>query len=129
MERLTYRTTAGAGIWDGSSSVLPSDIYKQNPIHHLAIIRALNKLAAYEDAEEAGLLVRLPVPIGTKIWRISDKVRHDVGHGILEYYPDVQKSAFGLQDIYSLNKTAFLIYEAAEAALKTKEADHESART
>ena len=33
--------------------------------------RCCNKLAEYEDAEEQGLLVRLPVAIGTKVYMIA----------------------------------------------------------
>lgn len=32
---------------------------------------AIEKLATYEDLEEQGLLVRLPVPIGTKVYMIA----------------------------------------------------------
>lgn len=33
--------------------------------------KAIDKLAEYEDAEEHGLLLRLPVPIGTEVHEIS----------------------------------------------------------
>lgn len=33
--------------------------------------KILTKLAVYEDLEEQGLLVRLPVPIGTKVYIIA----------------------------------------------------------
>ena len=33
--------------------------------------KALEKLADYEDLEEQGLLVRLPVPLGSKVYWIS----------------------------------------------------------
>lgn len=42
-------------------------------------IRAvLKKLAAYEDLEEHGLLVRLPVKIGDDIYKIPSKANYDL---------------------------------------------------
>lgn len=35
---------------------------------YVPLIDALNKLAAYEDAEEAGTLVRLPCKVGDTMW-------------------------------------------------------------
>ena len=40
--------------------------------------KALEKLATYEDLEEQGLLVRLPVKIGDDIYRISSKANYDL---------------------------------------------------
>ena len=39
---------------------------------------AIKKLAAYEDSEEQGLLVRLPVKIGDDIYRIPSKANYDL---------------------------------------------------
>ena len=56
MERLTYRTIKGEAM--GNSSVADiGDI--------------LGKLAEYEDLEEQGLLLRLPVPIGTTVYKFE----------------------------------------------------------
>nr|DAT10360.1 MAG TPA: hypothetical protein [Caudoviricetes sp.] len=35
--------------------------------------KAIKKLADYEDLEEQGLLVRLPVPLGSKVYCISTR--------------------------------------------------------
>lgn len=40
--------------------------------------KALEKLANYEDLEEQGLLVRLPVKIGDDIYKIPSKVNYDL---------------------------------------------------
>jgi hypothetical protein len=40
--------------------------------------KALEKLATYEDLEEQGLLVRLPVKIGDDIYKIPSKANHDL---------------------------------------------------
>ena len=56
MERLTYRTIKGEAM--GNSSVADiGDI--------------LGKLAEYEDLDEQGLLFRLPIPIGTTVYKFE----------------------------------------------------------
>ena len=55
MSRLTKRYELGA--YKISSTITDSDIYE--------------KLADYEDAEEQGLLLRLPCPIGAKIYFVG----------------------------------------------------------
>ena len=40
--------------------------------------KALDKLATYEDLEEQGLLVRLPVKIGDDIYKIPSKANYDL---------------------------------------------------
>ncbi len=53
----------------------PNDCYCEDmncPINNCGeLIEALRKLGEYEKAEEQGLLVRLPVPIGTKVYMIA----------------------------------------------------------
>lgn len=39
---------------------------------------AIEKLATYEDLEEQGLLVRLPVKIGDDIYKIPSKANYDL---------------------------------------------------
>ena len=66
MERLTYSGTREA--------------------NNAATIREIiNKLCDYENAEEHGLLVRVPCPIGTTVWDICGMdIRENVVSG-LEY--------------------------------------------
>lgn len=81
---------------------------------------ALNRLAAYEDAEEQGLLVRLPCKRGDKVWRIcGPKHRKFVAErtvlSVTMYEP-------GVFEIYTncfdwLGKTVFLARQEAEKAL------------
>ena len=40
--------------------------------------KAIEKLCDYEDAEEQGLLVRLPVAIGDDIYKIPSKANYDL---------------------------------------------------
>ena len=68
----------------------------------------INKLAAYEDAEEQGRLVILPCKVGTEVWRVNfDKRRRQI-----------EPLRFDVNLYLSFNKTVFLTREEAEAALK-----------
>jgi len=49
MDRLTFRTNLGAGILNGSESIMPSDIYNNYTPRAKTIIEALDRLAEYED--------------------------------------------------------------------------------
>ena len=61
MERLTYRGSEKM-IEDGLT--IPS--YSDYPTR-----RIIERLAQYEDLEEQGLLLRLPVPIGTAVYKFE----------------------------------------------------------
>jgi hypothetical protein len=67
------------------------------------------KLAEYEDAEEQGLLKRLPCPEKTECYRI---VKRNYGGNF------IRKISFKLTDLYDFGKTVFLTREAAEKALE-----------
>ena len=90
-----------------------------------------NRLAEYEDAEEQGLLVRLPCKVGDTVWikgdrfpavieeiRITDDgvyfayVEYDKGYEETEVWDNGE---FTLSDI---GKTVFLTHEEAEKALE-----------
>lgn len=70
----------------------------------------INKLAEYENAEEQGLLLRLPCPLGTKIYCIHN--------GFVEEGMFFEMSCFKFKDYY--NKSWFLTKEEAEQALEQK---------
>ena len=97
MERLTKR--------DGLvvHSVFEGDFASQNISHALAY---------YEDAEEQGLLLRLPCPIGSTVYIIGSKYRR----GYDETWINTGK--FRYSDLEKLGKTVFLTKEEAEQALK-----------
>ena len=65
MERLTER------VYDGLIIIKQDSGDEGN-------YKAADKLATYEDLEEQGLLVRLPVKIGDDIYRISSKANYDL---------------------------------------------------
>ena len=80
------------------------------------MLDACKKLAAYEDLEEQGLLVRLPCPIGTTVWDICGMdIRENVLSGI-ECGKDGKQFLWANQDEWlgELNDLVFLTREEAE---------------
>lgn len=65
MERLTQKSDKMIWFKDQGLKIEPCEMNA----HHYRMI--LEKLAAYEDAEEQGLLVRLPCKVGNTIWDID----------------------------------------------------------
>ena len=113
MERLTERID---NVPDGESGVW----VKQHDY-----ISAAEKLADYEDAEEQGLLLRLPCPIGTTVYNttwwddVTEKVKVDgkiFCRTVRKH--KVSKSTFSLLDIKDFGKTVFLTKSEAEQKLK-----------
>ena len=95
---------------------------------HEDIRKVLRKLAEYEEAEEQGLLLRLPCKVGTTVYNTTwwDDVTETVKVGGKTFYRTVHKhkvskSTFSLLDIYDFGKTVFLTK--AEAEQKLKEMD------
>lgn len=105
-------------------------------------IRAvLKKLAAYEDLEEQGLLVRLPCKVGDKAWDndfgypesyeikafsygyCDSYVEPDIEDQIIFYYENYSGSITGSFAMSEIGKTVFLTREEAEK--KLEELKHE----
>lgn len=101
MERLTYSGTREA--------------------NNAATIREIiNKLCDYENAEEQGLLVRLPCSIGTTVWDIYGMgIRKNVVSGI-EYGKDGRWFLWANEDEWlgELNVVVFLTREETEKKLE-----------
>ena len=74
----------------------------------------LKKLYEYEDAEEQGLLKKLPCPEGTECYRV---VKRNYGGNFIR---DIE---FKLTDLCDFGKTVFLTREAAKGALKGGEGE------
>lgn len=115
MERLTEYMGNG----EDYESINPIDTpYEYGKANLQALI---NKLAAYEDAEEQGWLLRLPCKVGDTVYVIVGKniskqkvQRATIGsEGKIEFC--TSKRGFSLFDI---RKTVFLTCEEAEAKLK-----------
>lgn len=111
MERLTHRELSDLGTVyftkcdsrDCKGHCIACDIPNE----------AEHKLKAYEDAEEQGLLLRLPCKVGTTVYVIVEE----------EYEPNsnyycIYGEAFHPYMLESIGKDVFLTYEEAEQALK-----------
>lgn len=85
------------------------------------ISKAINKLAAYEDAEEQGLLLRLPVAIGDKVYEIIEETVPGHHFYISEYeIQDVSAKAVKYADDWCEYgyPNLYLTREEAKQALK-----------
>lgn len=127
MERLTERID---NVPDGESGVW----VKQHDY-----ISAAEKLADYEDAEEQGLLLRLPCKVGDTVYQISEnfiepctvetiflgnyKDRNGNYCNMAEIYYDRYDCPYTSDEIYftDIGKTVFLTQEEAEARLAEME--------
>ena len=92
--------------------------------------RIIERLTEYEDAEEQGLLLRLPCKVGTTVYNTTwwDDVTEKVKVGEKTFYRTVHKhkiskSTFSLLDIYDFGKTVFLTKAEAEQKLKEMESE------
>ena len=91
----------------------------------------LGRLAEYEEAEEQGLIVQLPVPIGTTVYEfepLNKIVKGCTARTVIKYtmYDDSIWFNFAdgyMKDIKDFGKTIFLTREAAEQKLKEMESD------
>lgn len=71
------------------------------------------KLAAYEDAEEQGLLIRLPCKVGDEFWELNTETE------IPHIYPRIACSLSHCEYVSQrLGKTVFLTKAEAEKALE-----------
>lgn len=81
---------------------------------------ALNRLAQYEDAEEQGLLVRLPCKVGDTVWTVNHNggvCSHQIRRFERNKDGDFACSMLMLP-LKGFGKTVFLTREEAEEALK-----------
>lgn len=97
---------------------------------YVPIIDALNRLAEYEDAEEQGLLVRLPCKVGDTVYDISEFVERIPYPEMYEFHTDyigIRKSDDGktvisldFMDYYmdDFGRIVFTSREEAEKALE-----------
>ena len=129
MERLTTRNIAGVAVYKNpfECEQCRDTIWRLTDYGNGS---PTEKLADYEDAEEQGLLLRLPCPIGTTVYNtiwwdnITEKVKID-GKTFYRtvHKHKVSKSTFSLLDIYDFGKTVFLTKAEAEQKLKEMESD------
>ena len=119
MERLTKVSAVGEHL-----PRKPLNLIHKSDSSESNLTEILEKLGKYEDAEEQGLLLRLPFKVGDKAYIIVEKdiskqtiQRVTIGSDkILEFY--TRKRGFAISDI---GKKVFLTSEEAEAKLKEME--------
>ena len=154
MERLTERTTDGILVKEDYGEKALRTLYScygEKPYPHYTNCEegycAMEKLADYEDAEEQGLLLRLPCKFGDTVYKIPSKVNYDLNvlNGHQEnnrVYRQVVRAVHISQRGYYLEteatditdeilvdkfygETWFLTREEAEAKLKEMGGNHE----
>ena len=132
MERLTEKQSSGYDLkaMNGEYCNRYCEQQRVETCNECVIYQAIQKLAEYENAEEQGLLLRLPCPIDTTVYNITwwDDVQEKVKVDGKTFYRTVHKhkvskSKFSLIDIYDFGKTVFLTKAEAEQKLKEMESD------
>ena len=89
--------------------------------------QCLDKLGQLEDAEEKGLLLRLPCKVGDKVYRPVPKLYRTYTKSVITDICITEDGIFFSTDkgidwkIETIGKTIFLTKEEAEQALKEKE--------
>lgn len=73
----------------------------------------LKKLADYEDAEEQGLLIKLPCPVGSEVWKIVNQRDNfsDIPYKI------ATRTNFRLDMLNEIGKTVFITEKEANNTL------------
>ena len=92
---------------------------------HMQLAEWLEELKSYKEAEEQGLLVRLPCPVGTTVWDICGMdIRENVLSGI-ECGKDGKQFLWANHDEWlgELNDLVFLTREEAEKKLEEMKND------
>jgi len=113
MERLTgkYKNKNGAILYERKEATIKNQ--------HL-----IDKLGAYEEAEEQGLLLRLPCKVGTPVYMVAEDCGGDTldcrrgeCEGCSYLYSFVEENAFDTYMVDDIGKTVFLTKEEAEQTL------------
>ena len=110
MERLTVKWKPK--LYDTFDPIDVAD----NEYSKINFEKLLTKLGEYEDAEEQGLLIRLPVAEGTTVFGI---IRYFF-RGRNENQYEICECKFELSMLREIGKTIFLTREEAESALAEK---------
>ena len=122
MERLTRRSGNGTGIYNTPSG---DPIKWENNRY-----KVLQKLAEYEDLEEQGKLLKLPINAKTKIYSIEyccgENKNNKTGMCFRGFCSECERKSYYILEataessckISEIGKTVFLTREEAEVALK-----------
>ena len=137
MDRLTRKSKVGGYLLKEHLSIIHNTFSSQ---YNLAKI--IEKLGKYEDAEEQGLLLRLPCKVGDVIWdndygvpTAYEITGYSFGESdgyieypaskteIVFYYSNTSGSITGSFAVSEIGKTVFLTQAEAEQKLKEMESD------
>lgn len=128
MSRLTKvygngNVTLDAGLYGIDQTALDIATRNSKPI-----TAAVAKLKEYEDAEENGLLIRLPCKVGDTVYELDRWC--DGSHGDCDKRPcnecpdynlEIYTHKFAYDMLPKIGKTVFLTREEAEQALKARD--------
>lgn len=98
--------------------------------HNCPFMKMAQRLKAYEDKQEQGLLIELPVAIGTEVYKVvEDKTAatiETIKHNGNEYYRTIPcyfvcRDLFDFSMIKDVGKTIFLTYPEAKEREKALE--------
>ena len=139
MERLTEKQSSGYDLkaMNGEWCNKYCEQQRVETCNECVIYQAIQKLAEYENAEEQGLLLRLPCNIGDTIYEVSYENRelvikeHIVKEFIyrtyrfprIEIYCENENGFLVCNNIGKLDECLFLTKEEAEQKLKEMESD------
>ena len=138
MSRLTYlnQDTETTELTQFEGDSWQELIKNADAVDQIFIHNAIDKLYEYEDLEEQGLLLKLPCPLGTEVYKVREvyycdfnyddevctrycKYKCEEGlyceHQIIKY--GISKVLFTINMYNEFNKTIFLTKEEAEKAL------------
>lgn len=146
MERLTKRLSNGNASWNYPIICFGEDDSKNKVFKSVHRQKACEKLAAYEEtglepeelaqAKKEGRLVVLPCDVGDKLYDVTlGEVREKIVISLsmllsksvnhLVIHAENFRNAVTSYELQDIGKTVFLTREAAEAALKEREAEHD----
>ena len=98
MNRLTERD------WKSKCEGYPWNVH---PVKDIDDLKYYKKLAAYEDAEEQGLLFRLPCGIGSDVYMIPSKINYKLN--ILSLHPENNKVYHQKVDLITFSENGWYI--------------------
>ena len=132
MSRLTKRYNNGIATLDADAFMETQETIYREIQNCYPAKKAVERLAEYEEAEENGLMVRLPIPLGTTLYQVWVKKIYKLklfsyslieinGQRILQWSLHNSQGFNGGGNVDEFGKTVFLTREEAEQALKARD--------
>lgn len=130
MERLTEKHWRNLDPWEccGQDNYCQRGCHNQGGCANGCVVPKIYcRLARYEDAEEQGLLLRLPFPIGTTVYIITAVVSRGYPNPKIEEV--IREEKFSYEHIEISPRYLFSTYAEAEAALKKRKEEYKYANS